>query len=115
MTDDPGRATGTTIVPGCHDGRWPHIHSKAFATPDSAISGDKSLLTSQFALPEAVIAEIYPADAHYPDGSANLTQMSFASDTVFGDNSPEQLAAQTPAMTGDAAHGHTARVTRDLA
>ena len=40
-----------------------HIHFEVFAPPDSAISGDKSLLTSQFALPEAVIAEICSADA----------------------------------------------------
>ena len=97
MTDDQGRATVATIVPGCYDGRWPHIHFEVFA------------------LPEAVIAETCSADARCLDGSANLTQVSFASDPVFGDKSPEQIAAQTPKMTGDAAHGHTVRVTFGLA
>ena len=115
VTDAVGRATITTIVPGCYAGRWPHIHFEVFAGLASAVSGRKSLLTSQFALPGAVVADLYDADPRYPDSLVNFAQISLAQDNVFGDNTAEQIARQTPRMTGDAANGYTASVTIGLA
>ena len=101
VTDAMGRAQVQTIVPGCYEGRWPHIHFGVFAGLDAAVSGEVALLTSQFALPEATMAAVY-ADARYPTSTASLRRVTLATDMVFADNTAEQIMAQTLAMTGDA-------------
>ncbi len=53
LSDASGHARVTTIMPGCYDGRWPHIHFEVFSNLDASVSGAAALLTSQFALPEA--------------------------------------------------------------
>ena len=115
VTDAAGRATITTIVPGCYPGRWPHIHFEVFTGLASAVAGRKSLLTSQFALPSAVVADLYAADPRYPESLVNFAQINLAEDNVFGDNTAEQIAQQTPIMSGDAAKGCSASVTIGLA
>jgi len=105
VTDGAGRVRLQTIVPGCYDGRWPHIHFEVFANLDAAVSGRAALLTSQFALPEAQAAAIYSADPRYPASTANLGRVTLAGDNVFGDNTAEQVAAQTLSLTGDVVGG----------
>lgn len=111
VTDAAGRARITTIVPGCYDGRWPHIHFEVFASLDTALSGKASLLTSQFAFPQAEMAAVYDRDARYPASKSNLTRLTLAGDMVFADNSAEQIAAQTVQMNGDVAAGFAGLVT----
>lgn len=111
VTDAQGRARAMTIVPGCYDGRWPHIHFEVYASPEAAASGATPLLTSQFAFPEAEVSKVYAADARYPQSQANLGHVTLSGDMVFGDNTEEQIAAQTLEMTGDPATGYAARVT----
>ena len=115
VTDATGRARITTIIPGCYDGRWPHIHFEAFANPQAAVSGAAALLTSQFAFPEAEVAAVYTADARYPASKVNLTGVSLTGDMVFGDNTAEHIAAQTLKLSGDAAAGFTGTATIGIA
>jgi protocatechuate 3,4-dioxygenase beta subunit len=105
VTDDKGAVKFKSVLPGCYDGRWPHIHFEVFKTIESAVSGDKSLLISQFAIPQATASAVYAVDARYATSTANLGNVSIAKDMVFGDNTAEQIAAQTLTMMGDAAAG----------
>ncbi len=111
VTDDKGVVKFTSVLPGCYDGRWPHIHFEVFKNLESAVSGDKSVLISQFAIPQETASAIYAADARYAGSTANLDTVSIAKDMVFGDNTPEQIAAQTLKIAGDAATGLQAKGT----
>lgn len=111
VADAEGKVRFTTIVPGCYDGRWPHMHFEVFESVSAAVSGEASVLTAQIALPEADSAAIYAADARYSNGTVSLGRITIASDNVFGDNSAEEIAQQTLAMTGDPASGYAGTVT----
>lgn len=115
VTDANGEVSFTSIVPACYDGRWPQIHFEVFASIDAAVSGDKSLLVSQFAFPEEQVAAVYAADPRYAQSVANFADVSLAGDGVFRDNTAEQIAAQTMVMTGDALAGFVASATVGLA
>jgi protocatechuate 3,4-dioxygenase beta subunit len=115
VTDLNGEVSFTSIVPACYDGRWPHIHFEVFASIDAAVSGDKSLLISQFALPEEPLAGVYAADPRYALSVTNFADVSLAGDGVFRDNTADQIAAQTMVMTGDAVAGFVASATVGLA
>lgn len=106
VTDATGVARVTTIVPGCYDGRWPHIHFEVY--PSAASLAQPPLLTSQMALPEATCREAYQ-DARYPASLKNLDRTSLSGDNVFGDNTAEQIAQQTLEMTGSTT-GYQAKV-----
>ncbi len=107
ITDAAGEVRFTSIVPACYDGRWPHVHFEVFANAGAAVSADASLLISQFALPVAAVRAVY-ADARYAGSVDNLGDVSLTGDMVFGDNTPEQIAAQTLTMTGDPVTGYVA-------
>ncbi len=111
VADADGKVSFTTIVPGCYDGRWPHIHFEVFESIDAAISGKASVLTAQMALTEADAAAVYSQDARYPNGTRNLGRTSLSKDNVFSDNSAEQIAQQTIAMTGSPATGYNGTLT----
>ncbi|SNR69272.1 hypothetical protein [Puniceibacterium sediminis] len=111
LADADGKVRFTTIVPGCYDGRWPHIHFEVFQSVEAAVSGEASVLTAQIALPGETAATVYAGDSRYPDGARNLGRITLASDNVFADNSAEQLQQQTLAMTGDIATGYRGTVT----
>jgi protocatechuate 3,4-dioxygenase beta subunit len=115
VTDTKGELAFTSIVPACYDGRWPHIHFEVFASAEAAVSGDQSLLISQFALPEATVAAVYAADARYAASVDTLGRVSLAGDMVFSDNTAEQVAAQMMVMSGDATAGFVASGTIGLA
>jgi protocatechuate 3,4-dioxygenase beta subunit len=111
VADAEGKVRFTTIFPGCYDGRWPHMHFEVFESATAAVSGEASLLTAQIAMPEAESATLYAADARYSNGAANLARTSLGGDMVFGDNSAEEIAQQTMALTGDATTGYRGTVT----
>ena len=111
VTDASGVVKFTTIFPGCYDGRWPHIHFEVFASAEKAVSGGDSLLISQFALPGDIAKSLYADDAAYQSSVSNLAATSLNGDMVFADNTPEQIAAQTPKITGDNASGFKGAVT----
>ena len=111
VSDAEGKVKFTTIFPGCYDGRWPHIHFEVFETVEKAVSGEASLLTAQIALPQAESAAVYAADARYSNGTANLGRISLNRDMVFRDNTEDQIAQQTLALTGDVSSGFAGTVT----
>ena len=111
VTDAQGEVKFTTIFPGCYDGRWPHIHFEVFSSAEKAISGDESLLISQFAFPEASAKALYGANPAYASATENLMKATLSTDMVFSDNTPEQIAAQTLVINGDIVSGMTASAT----
>lgn len=114
-SDEAGIIRFKTILPGCYDGRWPHMHFEVFASAEAAVSGRNALLTSQFAMPAELCQSVYAADRRYPTSLSNLGRVSPERDNVFGDNSAQELAAQTLTITGDAASGLKGVVTVALA
>lgn len=111
VADAEGKVRFTTIFPGCYDGRWPHIHFEVFGSIEAAVSGEASVLTAQIAMPEADCADVYAADARYSNGTVNLGRISIATDNAFSDNSADQIAQQTPVLTGDPQTGYAGTVT----
>jgi len=86
VTDANGEATFTSIYPGCYSGRWPHIHFEIYAAVADATSGRNAIRTSQIALPQAASQSVYAQSSLYPGSAGNLSQVSLASDNVFGDD-----------------------------
>lgn len=111
ITDAAGEVLFTSVFPGCYAGRWPHIHFEVFASAEKATSGAESLLVSQFALPGDVSKSIYQGSAIYAASVVNVQKLSIESDGIFRDNTPEQNAAMTMRVSGDAAAGLNASCT----
>lgn len=111
VADAEGKVRFTTIFPGCYDGRWPHIHFEVFKGIQATMSGENSVLTAQIALPEAESGAVYASDSRYSNGTENLSRTTIASDNVFSDNSEDQLAQQTVALTGDPQSGYKGTLT----
>ena len=101
-SDTNGQVRFTTIVPGCYDGRWPHMHFEIFSALSDAISGNKSIKTTQLAIPAAISEAVY-SDARYPRSADNLARVSLTSDMVFADDGGAQ---QLASMSGDNAAGY---------
>ena len=115
VTDANGQVTFTTIVPGCYDGRYPHIHFEVFSSLATATGGRYAALISQLAIPAAMCSAVYADTATYANGATNFARVSISSDNVFGDNSSAQIAQQTPAFSGSVAAGYTANAVIGLA
>ena len=115
MTDAAGKARFTTVLPGCYVGRWPHIHFEVFTGLHAAVSGDNSLVISQFVVPGAVANAVYSGDPRYAGSIGNLANVALGADFVFSDNTPEQITAQTLVMTGSANAGYQASATVGIA
>ncbi len=112
VTNTKGEVRFVTIVPGTYMGRYPHIHFEIFASAGKAASGKDSLLISQFAVPAEALKPIYAADKNYASSVKPLVaNAGIANDNVFGDNTPEQIKAQTLALSGDATTGYKGSVT----
>src|SRR5690606_37492598 len=60
---------------------------------------------------ETDCADVYAADARYANGTQNLGRITIATDNVFADNSAEEIAQQTLALSGDPAAGYAGSVT----
>ncbi|MFE7197019.1 intradiol ring-cleavage dioxygenase [Microbacterium oxydans] len=104
VADADGRVSFTSVFPGCYSGRWPHIHFEVYPDVGSITDSTAAIATSQLALPEAACAAVYAESAY--DGSArNLSQITLASDNVFGDDSG---ALQLATVTGSVQGGYAA-------
>lgn len=116
VTDSNGQATFQTIFPGCYAGRYPHIHFEVFQSLATATAGSNAVLTSQMCLPRDIATSVYSTNSSlYSGSSANLAQVTIASDNVFGDNTAAQIAAQTPALSGTATAGYAGTITVGVA
>ncbi|MFI7546628.1 intradiol ring-cleavage dioxygenase [Actinoplanes sp. NPDC049599] len=107
-TDATGTATFTSIFPACYSGRWPHIHFEVYSSLANATSGAGPIVkTSQIAIPEDVADVVYATDG-YSRSVANMSQVSLATDNVFGDDS---AATELATVTGSVADGYVAKLT----
>ena len=114
-TDSKGQCTFVTIFPGCYDGRWPHMHFEVYRSLNTAGSYSNKLLTSQMAMPKDIASAVYTNASGYSASVSNLSRVSIASDNVFGDNTSEQVAWQTPLITGNTTNGYTGTISIGIA
>jgi protocatechuate 3,4-dioxygenase beta subunit len=107
IADSSGRVSFTSIFPACYSGRWPHIHFEVY--PDQAGIADASnaIATSQIALPQDACEVVY-AQPGYEQSVRNLSQVTLATDNVFGDDGG---ARELGAVTGDVTSGYTVSLT----
>ncbi|GIE98318.1 dioxygenase family protein [Paractinoplanes rishiriensis] len=104
-TDSSGTAAFTSIFPACYSGRWPHIHFEVYSSLANATSGDGPIVkTSQIALPEDVSDAVYATDG-YSRSVQNMSQITLASDNVFGE---DEAATEMAAVTGSVTAGYRA-------
>ncbi|MFF1540433.1 intradiol ring-cleavage dioxygenase [Microbacterium sp. NPDC058269] len=104
VADADGRVSFTSVFPGCYSGRWPHIHFEVYPDVSSITDSTAAVATSQLALPEAACTSVY-AESVYDGSARNLSQITLASDNVFGDDSGAQ---QVAAVTGTVRDGYAA-------
>ncbi|MFT4306556.1 MAG: intradiol ring-cleavage dioxygenase [Microbacterium sp.] len=107
VTDANGQVTFTSIVPACYSGRWPHVHFEVYPDVASITDSTNAIATSQMAVPEEVCNTVYQLST-YSGSTSNLSQVSLATDNVFGDDSG---ALQIGTFSGDTTNGYTAALT----
>ncbi|MGW4928187.1 intradiol ring-cleavage dioxygenase [Agromyces sp. NPDC004153] len=106
-TDSTGTVRFSSIYPACYTGRWPHIHFEVYSDVANAVASGPIVKTSQIALPQEVNDLVY-ATSGYEQSVRNASQVSLASDNVFGDDGGiHQIAT----MSGSVANGYTAALT----
>lgn len=106
VTDANGRVTFTSVLPGCYDGRWPHIHFEVYPDVSKITSAGNSIKTSQLAFPKAMLTAAYAAaSAQYPQSTSNLSRVTLENDNVFGD---DDGVHQVATITGDPTSGYVA-------
>ncbi len=98
-SDDAGIVRFQTIFPACYAGRWPHIHFEIYSSLATATAASNVVHTSQLALPEDVCKTVYASADGYSQNTSNLSQITLASDNVFGDGADSQLATVTGSIT----------------
>lgn len=103
VTGDDGHVEFTTIVPGCYEGRWPHIHFEVFPSVDDIADSSNAILTSQIAVPAEVCDAVYQTD-NYADSVTPYSRITLETDNVFSDGWEQQ----TPAVSGDVQAGYNA-------
>ena len=101
-----GVVTFQSVFPACYSGRWPHIHFEVYPSLSKATSPANNIATSQIALPEAWCKTVY-ATSGYEQSVTNLSQVSLASDNVFGDDGGVH---ELGAVSGDVASGLTVQL-----
>lgn len=106
-TNADGTAWFRTIFPGCYPGRWPHIHFEVYASVARAVASGPIVKTSQIALPRAACRKVY-ATSGYAGSAQSLSQISLASDMVFGD---DRAIRQLATVTGNVKDGFVANLT----
>lgn len=110
VADANGIVTFISIIPGCYTGRWTHIHFEVYPDVESITDSTNAIATSQMAFPEEVLDVIYQLPAY--NGSAqNLSQITLASDNVFGEDS---AALQMTTISGDANTGYVASLVASV-
>lgn len=111
QADASGVVTFTTIVPGCYDGRYPHMHFEVYPNLAAATTASNAVLTSQLTFPAAMLAEAY-ATTEYATSRSNYARISLASDNVFGN---DQGVTQISTASGALTTGYSANIVVGLA
>jgi protocatechuate 3,4-dioxygenase beta subunit len=100
VTNRRGGVRFKSIYPGCYPGRWPHIHFEVYPDLASITEATNAIATSQIAMPEDVCDVVF-AQSGYERSVGNLSQVTLATDNVFGDDSGvHQVATVTGDVTG---------------
>jgi protocatechuate 3,4-dioxygenase beta subunit len=115
VADANGLVTFTTIIPGCYPGRMPHIHIEVYAKASDAVSYAKKIKTTQLGFDPVFATALYAAAPGYDASRGNLADISFATDNVFSDDTPAELAASTLTPTGSLTSGYTAAIDVGIA
>jgi protocatechuate 3,4-dioxygenase beta subunit len=110
VTNAAGKVQFTSIFPGCYAGRYPHMHFEVYASLEQATSYRNRLLTSQIAMPADACHAAYNGAVDYKTSITNFARTSLEKDSIFADNTPKQLAAQTAMLTGDTQAGYRGHV-----
>jgi protocatechuate 3,4-dioxygenase beta subunit len=105
-TDSDGWVSFTTIVPGCYDGRYPHMHFEVFPSLAVATSGNNDVKTSQLTFPTDLLTAVY-ATGTYVGSTANFAKVTLGTDNVFSDGSTLQVSS----ATGSVSAGYVATLT----
>lgn len=106
VTGDDGSVEFTTIIPGCYEGRWPHIHFEVFPSVDDITDATNAILTSQIALPSEVCDAVYQTDS-YTDSVTPFGRITLDTDNIFSDGWEQQ----TPEVSGDIQSGYNATLS----
>lgn len=115
VTDANGQVTFQTIFPGCYSGRWPHMHFEIYESLDAATHYNNRTLVSQIAIPADEASYVYSVRTDYGNSRLNFVNLTLGTDNVFGDNTDEEIEAQTLVMSGNDTEGYTGTVTVGLA
>jgi len=107
VTDSDGVVSFTSIFPACYAGRWPHVHFEVYPDEGSIADSTSAIATSQLAFPQNVCDKVY-ATPGYEQSVGNLSQLSLATDGIFGDDGG---AHQMATVTGDVSSGYAVRLT----
>ena len=102
-TDASGQVVFQTIVPGCYDGRMPHMHFEIYPSLARATSAANKLKTSQLTFPLDILNSVY-ATSGYGSSASNLARISYATDNVFSDGTSLQMSS----MSGNVSAGYAA-------
>ena len=94
VADANGQVSFDTIVPGCYEGRWPHIHFEVFSSINDITDATTNVLTSQIAIPEDVCQAVY-ADARYASSVTPFSHITLDSDNIFSDSIDLQMDSVT--------------------
>lgn len=111
QADANGLLTFTTIVPGCYDGRYPHMHFEVYPTLASAVVATNALLTSQLTFQTSMLEAVYATSA-YATSLTNYRHISLATDNVFSNDSG---VTQVATVNGSVSAGYTANLVVGLA
>lgn len=111
QADSSGVLTFTTIVPGCYDGRYPHMHFEVYPTLASAVVATNAVLTSQLTFPTDLLNATYATSA-YATSVSNFAKVSLASDNVFGNDAG---VSQIATASGSVSAGYTAKLVVGVA
>jgi len=111
QADANGLLTFTTLVPGCYDGRYPHMHFEVYPTLASAVVATNALLTSQLTFQTSMLEAVYATSA-YATSLTNYRRISLATDNIFSDDNG---ATQIATVNGSVSAGYTANLVVGLA
>lgn len=76
VTDTEDKVTFKTIIPGCHTGRWPHLHFEVFSSIADITDSTNTILTLQIVVPLLLCNVAFTVN----DYSGSFDQESFPAD-----------------------------------
>jgi protocatechuate 3,4-dioxygenase beta subunit len=110
-TGSDGKATFVTVMPGCYEGRMPHIHVEIYPSLAEASSVSNVTRITQLAFPSDVMQALYGTQSDYSDSVRPFSNISFEEDNVFSDGYDDQMLT----ITGDSANGYVGEITISIA